>query len=259
MPVLVLYLLYLLLPIALLLIGSFGQSWSNTLLPQGITLRWYAELLADPSFRRAFQVSLTIAGAVCVANALLGVPLAYAIHHAASRGVRAAARIAYLLPVAAPPLVLAFGFMLVFSSDTLPFLGDWWVLAGGHLVLTLPYMLATLSADMRHLGLGQLERAAGSLGAGFSAILLRVVLPSLRHSLAAGLVMVAAISIGEFQLSNLIAGVLTRPYPVLLLQAFYNATGFACAATVLLLLLAVLAAAGGALTGRGAAASRVAA
>jgi putative spermidine/putrescine transport system permease protein len=254
MVVVVVYLAYLLLPIALLVIGSVGDTWSGTLLPAGLTGRWYAALLADRSFRLAFWVSLTVAGAACVAGAVLCVPLAYAIHHAASRGVRAAARIAYLLPIAAPPLVLAFGYLLVFSSDTLPYLGDWWVLAGGHLVLTMPYLLATLTADMRHLGLARLERAAASLGAGFLRTAFTIVLPCLRHSLATGLVMVAAISIGEFQLSNLVAGVLTRPYPVLLLQAFYNATGFACAATVLLLALAVLAAAGGALTGRGAAA-----
>lgn len=259
MVVVLLYLAYLLLPIALLLIGSVGGTWSGTLLPVGLTGRWYEALLADPSFRRAFWVSLTIAGAVCIANALLCVPLAYAIQAAASRRVRAAARIAYLLPIAAPPLVLAFGFLLVFSSDTLPFLGDWWVLAGGHLVLTMPYLLATLAADIRHQNLARLEMAAQSLGAGVGRRLLGVVVPCLRHSLASGLVMVAAISVGEFQLSNLIAGVLTRPYPVLLLQAFYNATGFACAATVLLLLLAVMAAAAGAATGRGAAARGVAA
>ncbi|MFX8813135.1 hypothetical protein ABTM61_19605, partial [Acinetobacter baumannii] len=65
--------------------------------------------------------------------------------------------------------------------------------------------------------------------------------PSLGHSLASGLIMVAALSIGEFQLSNLIAGFLSRPYPVVLLQAFYGATGFACAATMVLLLLATVA------------------
>ena len=43
------------------------------------------------------------------------------------------------------------------------------------------------------------------------------------------------LSIGEFQFSNLVAGFLNRTYPVVLLQAFYGATGFACAATVVLL------------------------
>ena len=39
-------------------------------------------------------------------------------------------------------------------------------------------------------------------------------------------------------LANLVAGFLSRTYPVVLLQAFYGATGFACAATVVLLGLA---------------------
>ena len=58
-------------------------------------------------------------------------------------------------------------------------------------------------------------------------------------------------------MSNLVAGFLSRPYPVVLLQAFYGATGFACAATVILLVLALGAAATGALTARSASRSRV--
>ncbi len=60
--------------------------------------------------------------------------------------------------------------------------------------------------------------------------------------------MVAALSIGEFQFSNLVAGFLNRTYPVVLLQAFYGATGFACAATVILLVLALTASVAGALS-----------
>ena len=41
-----------------------------------------------------------VAGMTCVATALIGLPLAYAIYGTASRGVRAAARIVALLPVA---------------------------------------------------------------------------------------------------------------------------------------------------------------
>jgi len=250
------YLAYLFAPMALLLAGSFGESWFNTLLPTGFTGEWYEAVAADPSFRRAFRVSLGVAAATCVVNAVIGLPLAYAIYRAASRGVRVAARIVYLLPIAVPPLVLAFGFVLVFSSDTLPYLGTVWVLVGGHVVLTLPYLLQTLVGDMRHLRLHELEMAAESLGSSFVARFIDIVLPSLRHSLASGLIMVTALSIGEFQLSNLVAGFLTRPYPVVLLQAFYGATGFACAATVILLALALLASMGGAVTARGAQAAK---
>lgn len=252
--VMALYLTYLAAPIILLFVGSFGDSWTNTLLPTGITARWYLEIWADGSFRRAFSTSLLVCGATCVVSALIAVPFAYAINRAASRQVRTAIRLLYLLPIAAPPLVLGFGFILVFSSATLPFLGDAWLLIAGHVVLSLPYLMQVLVADIRHLDLDTLEAAAESLGAGFRQRFFHIVLPSLRHSLVAGTIMVAAFSIGEFQLTNLISGFLTRTYPVVLLQAFYGATGFACAGTMVLLVLAVLGATGSAAAGRVAAA-----
>ncbi len=244
-----LYLLYLVAPIALLAVGSFGSSWTSTLLPTGFTTRWYGEVVADPSFRRAFWTSLTVALSTCAITAVIGLPLAYAIHAAATRKVDLAVRLMSLIPIAVPELVLAFGFILAFSTAAMPWLGSLGLLIAAHVVLTLPYLLNTLLADMRHLGLDRLEMAAASLGAGFRQRLFDIVIPSLRFSLASAMITVAALSIGEFQLSNLVAGFLNRTYPILLLQAFYGATGFACAATVVLLALATLLATSAALSG----------
>ena len=105
---------------------------------------------------------------------------------------------------------------------------------------------------MRRLGLSTLEDAAESLGSSGVQRFVYIVLPTLRHSILAGLIIVGALSIGEFQFSNLVAGFLNRTYPIVLLQAFYGATGFACAATVILLMLAVLAAASGSFVAGGA-------
>src|SRR5436309_284677 len=181
------------------------------------------------------------------ASTAIGLPLAYAVFRAESARVRSLARVLYQLPVALPPLVLAFGFILVFSSDTLPWLGSIWLLAAGHVVLALPYFLQTVIADMQRLGLRTLEDAAESLGSSGAQRFVHIVLPALSQSILAGLIIVAALSIGEFQFSNLVAGFLNRTYPVVLLQAFYGATGFACAATVILLTLAVVAAIAGSL------------
>ena len=253
------YLVYLVVPIALLLVGSFGELWLNTLLPTGSTTQWYVDVAKDPSFRRAFVASLTVVAITCTACVAIGLPLAYALFHTGSRRLRALVRVLYQLPVALPPLVLAFGFILVFSSDTLPWLGSIWLLAAGHVVLTLPYFLQAVVADMQRLGLRVLEDAAESLGSNGWQRFVHIVLPALRHSILAGLIIVAALSIGEFQFSNLVAGFLSRTYPVVLLQAFYGATGFACAATVILLTLALVASVGGALTSGGAARMKAAA
>lgn len=246
------YLAYLAAPIALLFVGSFGELWLNTLLPTGFTARWYAEVAADPSFRRAFVSSLTVAGLVVVLCLAFGLPLAYAVFRADAPALRALARILYQLPVALPALVLAFGFIRVFSTDALPWLGSIWLLVAGHFVLGLPYFLQAVVADMQRLNLRLLEAAAESLGATGLQRFFQVVLPGLRHSILAGLIVVAALSIGEFQFSNLVAGFLNRTYPVVLLQAFYGATGFACAATVVLLVLALAASVAGALSTGGA-------
>lgn len=246
------YLVYLAIPIALLLVGSVGELWLNSLLPTGLTGRWYREVAADPTFRRAFVASLSVAAITCGACVGVGLPLAYAVFRAQSARVRALARVLYQLPVALPPLVLAFGFILVYSSDTLPWLGSLWLLAAGHIVLGLPYFLQTVVADMQRLGLRTLEDAAESLGSSGVQRFVHVVVPAVRHSILSGLIIVAALSIGEFQFSNLVAGFLNRTYPVVLLQAFYGATGFACAATVILLSLASVAAISGSVIAGGA-------
>lgn len=242
------YLIFLFTPILLLLLGSFGETWSNTLLPQGFTLQWFTQVASDPSFQRAFSTSLKVVIATGILNLLIGIPLAYAIYSSAKRGVKLAAKIMALLPIAVPDLVLGFGFILVFSSNTLPWLGSLWLLIAGHVVLTLPYTISTVLADMQQRQISMYEQVAASLSASFWIRLKDIVLPLIGTSILSSLLMVTALSIGEFQLSNLIAGFLTRTYPVVLLQAFYGATGFACAATVILLLLAIIASVGSSAT-----------
>ena len=218
------YLAYLAVPIALLLTGSFGELWLNTILPTGLTTQWYRDVAADPSFRRAFTASLAVVAITCAACAAIGLPLAYAVFRTESPRVRALARVLYQMPVALPPLVLAFGFILVFSSDTLPWLGSIWLLAAGHVVLALPYFLQTVVADMQRLGLRTLEDAAESLGSRGWQRFAHIVLPALRQSILAGLIMGIAIyplsSLRGFEVAiPIAAGAVVYAVAVLLLRA----------------------------------------
>ena len=234
----VVYGIYLLLPVALLLLGSMGESWTNSLLPTGVTGRWYQELWIDTSFRKAFATSLVVALSACAINTVLALPLAYSLYHNSGRAGSWSARLVSAMPVAVPTITLGFGYLIVFNTDWMPWLGSLPLLIAAHIIYTLPYLTNALLTDLKHLQLNALEDAAATLGASPWAQFHGVVLPNLRHSLLSGLVMVAALSVGEFGLSNLLTSFQYRTYPVVLLQAFYGATGFACAATVILLLLA---------------------
>ncbi|SEG86082.1 ABC transporter permease [Marinobacterium lutimaris] len=235
-----LYIVYLLLPIALLAAGSFGERWVNTLLPTGSTLAWYEELWNSTAYRNALVMSLQVCLATCVLNLVCITPCVYLLQIRQSELLNRITRVGALLPIAVPELVIGFGFILAFSTSTLPWLGASWLLVIGHWVLTFPYFFFSLSADMEKSPLTSLDRAAQSFGASGLQRFITVFLPLARQSILTGLITVAAISLGEFQLSNLIAGFMNRTYPTLLLQAFYGATGLACAATLVLLLLAML-------------------
>ena len=87
---------------------------------------------ADPSFRRAFVSSLVVAASTATGCVVIGLPLAWAVYRSQDARVRALVRVLTQLPVALPALVLAFGFVLVFSSDTLPWLGSLGLLVAGH-------------------------------------------------------------------------------------------------------------------------------
>jgi putative spermidine/putrescine transport system permease protein len=104
------YLVYLALPIVLLIVGSIGESWLNTLLPSGATGRWYVEV------RKRSELSPRIRHEpVRRHDGVHGVrrdrPARSRTRYFArgSARVRAVARALYQLPVALPALVLAFG------------------------------------------------------------------------------------------------------------------------------------------------------
>jgi putative spermidine/putrescine transport system permease protein len=86
-----------------------------------------------------------------------------------------------LMPIAVPALTLGFGYIAIFSGDTLPWLGTLPLMIAAHAVLTLPYLLQTLLSDLRHLG-PRVEACAATLGATPPRQFFTIVLPNLRHS-----------------------------------------------------------------------------
>ncbi|UYG00630.1 ABC transporter permease [Halomonas sp. GD1P12] len=234
------YIVYLLAPIALLLVGAFGDQWSNTLLPHGFTGRWFAAVWEEATYRNAMFTTLKLALLTCVIDVLLVVPLVYCVtlrFSALSQGIT---RLLVMLPIAVPQLVIGFAFVLAFSSALMPWLGSSWLLIAGHVVVTFSYLFYTVQADIDASPLKAYVKMADSLGASSVQRFFHLYLPLVSRSVFTGSLTVAALSIGEFELSNLISGFLTQPYPVVLIQAFYRATGFACAATLFLLSLALL-------------------
>ncbi len=245
-----LYFAYVVAPIALLVVGSFGERWFGTLLPEGFTWRWYVKVFSQSMYYRAIRMSLLVATLTILINAAISIPAVYAVHVLGKTWLNSLMKFLVLLPIAIPPVVMGLGLVQAYNWDFFSLVGTWQLLLGAHAVYTLPFMVRPLMANLELIGWQTLEEAGLSLGAGPWLLARRVLIPNLLPGLISGALMTFAMSLGEFQLAVMITGSTSQTYPVVLYQAFYVGTGFACAATTVLVAMSLFTLLGVILLGR---------
>ncbi|TFU26545.1 ABC transporter permease [Thermus tengchongensis] len=213
-----LFLLYLLLPMLAPVVYSFSRLWLGVL-PEGFTLEGYARILRDPEYLEAALLSLRIALLAVLLNVLVGVPTAYVAHLWAGRGGEGLRRLLQVLPLLVPPLVVGLGFLLAFNRPPLALSGTLWIVVLGHAALGFPFFFRTVYAGLAGLEVRLLMEAAQASGAGLGARLRYVLLPNLLPAVLSGALVAFAISMGEFEVTSMVAGFGTITLPLLLFQS----------------------------------------
>lgn len=237
---LLLFALFVLVPIVLVIIGSFGERWFGTIMPEGFTLTWYREIFTSRMFTSALRMSLLVALFAVIGTAVISLPTAFVVHVSGSRVLRRLVSATIVLPIAVPPIVIALGLIQAYNWPWFSLVGTWQLLLAGHIVWTLPFMLRPILANLDRIGWRSLSDAADSLGASPLFTLRKVLVPNLAPGILAGGLMVSTMSLGEFQLAVLLTSSDTQTFPVVLYQAFYVSTGMATAATTVLIAAAVV-------------------
>jgi molybdate transport system permease protein len=171
--------------------------------------------LASPEVRAAIWLSLVCSLAATALSVLLGLPLAWLLARVEFPG-RAAVRALAVLPMVLPPVVGGVALLAAFGRRG--FLGAWldagfgirlpFTTTGAILAETfvaLPFLVVAAEAGLRALD-RRYEDAARTLGARPWTVLLRVTLPLLAPSLAAGATLAWARALGEFGATITFAG-----------------------------------------------------
>jgi putative spermidine/putrescine transport system permease protein len=181
-------------------------------------------------YGQALAFSLLLAAVTVAGSLLVAVPAAYGLVRHSFPGARMLEALA-LLPLAVPGIAVAVALIRTWSIVR----GEWWLVAVGHLVYTVPLMLRTLTNALRGEGF-ELEQAAATLGAGPWQRFRRITWPRLLRPVTLGVLIVATVSWGEFNVSFLLATPLNQPFPAAL-YATYTSNSFAVssAATVIFL------------------------
>ena len=199
----VVVLLFLLGPIAVVLIIAFSADSYLAFPPSGFSLRWFETFFAgDPTWMEAFWRSLSVALPTAVFAVLLGTPAALAIARLRFRG-RAATEYLLLAPLLISPMITAIGLYGQFAK--LHMIGSTVSLVLGHAVLALPFVVMNVAVSARSLD-PRLEQAAMSLGARPRTVLRRITLPLLAPGMIAAAFFAFLVSFDEVIVSLFLSG-----------------------------------------------------
>ncbi|NBC19095.1 MAG: ABC transporter permease subunit [Bacteroidetes bacterium] len=215
----VLLLLFLLLPIATVLLISFAQegAWTYQILPASYTLSNYAALLADPDVFAPIWNSLQMAGLATVGNVVFGVAAALVVVKTTLRG-RGLVRILAVLPFAIPGTVIAINLIVTFNTPTALaagqiLVGTFWILPLAYFIRMIPLVTRATSAALERYD-DRLTEASADLGAPFRTTFWRVMLPIITPGIVAGTLLTFVTALGEFVSSILLYVYGNRPISV---------------------------------------------
>jgi spermidine/putrescine transport system permease protein len=194
---------YLLVPIAVVILfsfndpkGRFNYTW------QGFTLDNWVHWDAVPGLRNAIGVSLEVAALTSLIATALGTLIALALVRYGFRG-RGTTNLMIFLPMSSPEIVLGASLLTLFRSMSVP-LGFGTILIA-HVMFSISYVVVTVK--VRLIGFDRhLEEAAMDLGANEWATFRKVTLPLIAPAVLAAGLLVFALSVDDFVITNFNAG-----------------------------------------------------
>ena len=171
----------------------------------------YQIVLGDARFQATFGYSVLAAIFTIILGVLIVVPAAYWIRLRMPY-LRPIVEFITLLPLVIPAIVIVFGYIRMYGSNSpLPFLatdrGTDALLVIGYATLALPYMYRAVDTGLRTIDVRTLTEAAQILGAGWTTIL-----PNVLIAVLSGAFLTFAIVIGEFTMASLLNRPAFGPY-----------------------------------------------
>lgn len=170
--------LFIIAPLAIVVLNSFNSVAYNVFPPQGLSTRWYANLFAQDVFYAAAWRSIVLATLSTAIALVIGIMAAYALVRyrlPAPDLVKA-----FLLsPIVLPKIVLGVALFMFFVRIRM--LDNYSSLLVTHVLVILPFVIAMVSASLANFD-WTLQEAAMDLGAGPIRTFIRVILPQISIS-----------------------------------------------------------------------------
>ncbi len=207
-------------PLVLVVWLSFFSNEILSLPPEGYSLRWYRAIANQRQFMSGFQLSAIVALMATAVGLLVTLPAAFALTRAEFPGREAILHV-LMSPLIVPAIVVGAGLYLAlieFEVQTgLPVNGTAYGFAAGHVLLTIPWSLRLITANI--VGVDRaVEDAALSLGATPLVAALKVTLPLIWPGLVAAALFSFVVSFGNIEVSLFLVAPGQTTLPIAILQ-----------------------------------------
>ncbi len=205
---------FLLTPLVVTIVVSFGSSAIFTLPPPGWSMRWYERLANLRGLTAALGASVQVAGLSTLASMLLGGMATIALARGRFPGRETV--VAFLTsPLMLPGLVLGIallqGFRFVGLRDV------WMSLVIAHVVITMPYVVRTLHSALTLFDFSLID-AARTLGCSYPQAILRVLLPNLAPAFLTSGIFAFLASMDNYAISIFFTNAWTKTLPIQMLN-----------------------------------------
>jgi putative spermidine/putrescine transport system permease protein len=230
--------IFMLAPLAMVVLVSFTAKGYIAMPFDGASLRWYRAIFEASDFIDAFWRSLGLGATAATLATLMAVPAGMAIawHRFAGRD----ALLGLLLsPLMVPHVVL--GIALLRFLTQIGGSGSLWGLTAAHTVIVLPYVLRLVVAAATGFD-RSIAQAAQSLGASNWTVFRRIELPLIVPGVAGGWLIAFINSFDELTMSIFVASAGTQTLPVKMYNHIANTIDplLASISTVMIVLTLVL-------------------
>ncbi|MDQ0455762.1 ABC transporter permease [Rhizobium paknamense] len=228
----------LLIPVIIVILAGLNAGDYLTFPPHGLSLRWVIAFLTSPTFLSAYGVSFAVAAVSTVISTLLGTMAALFLTRSSSR-LTGALRAFFMMPIVLPGVVLGLALYVFYVSTGIGLARSLTGLVIGHVIVTCPFVIATVTAAL--VGFDRsLEEAARSLGASpftaFRLITLKIISPAI----SAGTIFAFIISFGQFEVTLFLSAPNLQTLPMAMYVALrYSFEPTAAAAGIFAILLVV--------------------
>ena len=206
--------IFLLIPLIIIVVTSFGTAATVQFPIQGFTLDWYLVVFQSDTFKQSFVTSLIVGLIAVVLALLIGIPAAYALEKGQLKSKNFLNGI-FLSPTLVPGMVIGYVLMQLVTVQFQLSIMTGLILS--HLIISVPYVIRVVGSALQNMD-SSLEEAAWTLGLTRTQAVYQIVLPNIRSGIISAFLLSFINSFNNIPVSMFLSGPGVSTLPITLMN-----------------------------------------